>query len=136
MRAVRRATLLLLITSAAWGGCRHASAPPPSFDRGDIELVADSELLPSRVAGGATFGGLLAESHLHPEDVAGILAALPGVFDPRQLRVDQPWRLERTHERGSLRIVAPIGGAAAPPAASAADLARWCRRRALACPEE
>jgi murein DD-endopeptidase MepM/ murein hydrolase activator NlpD len=98
MRAVPRATLLLVITSAAWGGCRNASAPPPSFDRADIELVADSELLPSRVAGGATFGGLLAESRLHPEDVAGILAALPGVFDPRQLRVDQPWRLERTHD--------------------------------------
>ena len=98
MPHVRRAILPLVVAAALAGGCESAGDPPPAVHRGDIGLAADSELVPSRVAGGATFAGMLGESRVHPEDVAGIIAALPGIFDPRQLRVDQPWRLERTLE--------------------------------------
>jgi murein DD-endopeptidase MepM/ murein hydrolase activator NlpD len=98
MAHVCTVVVLLTVASAVWGGCQNADEQPPAVTRADIVLPADSEIVPSRVTGGATFGGMLSESRIHPEDVSGIIAALPGVFDPRQLRIDQPWRVERTHD--------------------------------------
>lgn len=53
-------------------------------------------MIPSRVGPGATLGTLLNAHSLHAADVAGLMTAVQKVFDPRQLRVDQAYRLERT----------------------------------------
>lgn len=68
---------------------------------GDTRL-ADIETIESRVPRNATLHSLLTR-HL-PEDLAGTVAsATRGVFDPRQLRADNPYRLVKTIGDGLLR---------------------------------
>jgi murein DD-endopeptidase MepM/ murein hydrolase activator NlpD len=74
---------------------RHRSGAPV---RADTVLAADSEIVPGRVARGATFGAMLSEYDLHAADIDGVLAAMSDAFDPKSVRAGQAWRVERTHD--------------------------------------
>jgi len=87
---------LVLLLAAAASACADRSEPPVPVMRGDIALESDSEMVPARVPRGATLGLMLQRHELHAPDFEGLLGAIAGVFDPRKLRTDQAYRLERT----------------------------------------
>jgi len=87
----------VLAACAGVAACSRA-APATAPVRADIVLAADSEIIPGRVARGATFGAMLSEHDLHAQDIDGVLAAMSGVFDLRDVRAGQAWRFERTQD--------------------------------------
>jgi murein DD-endopeptidase MepM/ murein hydrolase activator NlpD len=92
----------LLLAALVGAGC-SATASPPGAAREDIHLESDSEMIPARVSHGETLGTVLRRHSLHPQDVDGLMSAIRSVFDPRHLRVNQTYRLERTTE-GCVRL--------------------------------
>ena len=93
------ATALALLAGLSTG-CHGAAEPaaPASSARPDIELAADSTLIPGAVPPGATLGTLLSRHHLVPEDIEGMLASIEGIFDARRVRTGQPYRVERADD--------------------------------------
>jgi murein DD-endopeptidase MepM/ murein hydrolase activator NlpD len=98
MQKVRFAPLALVLCTAI--GCADRTTPPPAATvapqaGADVRLVPQVETIESRVPRNATMHSLLTR-HL-PEDLAGtVAAATRTVFDARQLRADNPYRLVRT----------------------------------------
>ena len=85
---------LLLCTAAA---CADLTPAPgiSELPRADVRLVLELETIEARVPRNATLQGLLTR-HI-PADVAGAVAdAAFGVFNPRELRADKPYRLVRS----------------------------------------
>ena len=97
MRDSRITFATVLAACAGVAACSRAAPVAPPV-RADIGLAADSEIVPGRVARGATFGGMLSQYDLHSEDIDGVLAAVSGIFDLRDVRARQAWRFERTHD--------------------------------------
>ena len=93
------ATALALLAGLTTG-CHRAAEPatPVPPGRPDIELVADSTLIPGEVPPGATLGTLLSRHDLVPDDVEGMLASIEGIFDARRVRTGQPYRVERADD--------------------------------------
>lgn len=95
---------LLLAGALAAPACTTVDELPASKERrADIHLDPDSEMIPARVPAGATLSTLLDRHGLHTADADGIVEAIRSVFDPRLLRVNQAYRLERTLE-GCVRL--------------------------------
>ncbi len=85
---------LVLCTAAA---CADRASAPGASDqlRPDVRLLTESETIEARVPRNATLQGLLTR-HI-PADLAGSVASAAfGVFNPRELRADKPYRLVRT----------------------------------------
>jgi len=93
----------ILLAGAAACADRASERVASAVHRSDIDLPADSTMVPLHVASGATLPSLFAPARLHAEDVAGAVEAITGVFDPRKLRSGQAYRIERTDE-GCLRL--------------------------------
>lgn len=105
MQPIRRALAALVLCTAAATCADRAPAPAAGAAearRADVPLVPEIETIEARVPRNATLHSLLTR-HI-PEDLAGTVAsAARGVFDPRQLRADNPYRLVRTIGNGLLR---------------------------------
>jgi murein DD-endopeptidase MepM/ murein hydrolase activator NlpD len=85
--------------------CRQAAALPehPAARHGiDILLASQTVAVRSVVPPHATFDTLLQQQGMAPDAVAGVIAAVRTVFNPRQLRSKQPFVLERS-AAGALR---------------------------------
>ncbi|MEX2270813.1 MAG: M23 family metallopeptidase [Vicinamibacterales bacterium] len=92
---------LLLCTGAA---CADRSPVPASgsWPRADVRLVLEHETIESRVPRNATLHSLLTR-HI-PADLAGtVTSAARDVFNPRELRAENPYRLVRSISNGILR---------------------------------
>ena len=88
---------LAFCIAATVAACHRIEPDPASTDRAeDLDLAADSEMVPGRVPASATLAGMLTPHSLHTADVSGVVAAVTRVFDLRKLRAGQPWRFERT----------------------------------------
>jgi murein DD-endopeptidase MepM/ murein hydrolase activator NlpD len=98
MQKLRFAPLALVLCTALSCADRTpppAAAAPAPQTAADVRLTTELETIESRVPRNATLHSLLTR-HL-PEDLAGtVAAAARNVFDPRQLRADNPYRLVRT----------------------------------------
>jgi murein DD-endopeptidase MepM/ murein hydrolase activator NlpD len=97
-----RHLLFAALAAAAVAGCRHESPPSPSHSRPDIYLRLETVTIESHVPRHATLDALLREQQLVPPIVEAAVGAARGVFDPRQLRTDRPYRLVRSID-GMLR---------------------------------
>jgi murein DD-endopeptidase MepM/ murein hydrolase activator NlpD len=96
--------LVLCTGAAACAGQPPAPAAAAAVApaRADVPLAAEIETIESRVPRNATLHSLLTR-HI-PSDLAGSVAsAARSVFDPRQLRADNPYRLVRSMGDGFLR---------------------------------
>jgi murein DD-endopeptidase MepM/ murein hydrolase activator NlpD len=93
-----RSTLVIATLAVA---CAH-EAPRRPERRPDVELKPETVTIESRVPRAATLDGLLRQQQLSAEMVRAALDAARGVFDPRHLRSDRPYRLVRTFD-GLLR---------------------------------
>lgn len=97
MQKFRFAPLALVLCTAV--ACADRTPPPAPAAApqagADTRLKTEIETIEARVPRNATLHSLLTR-HL-PEDLAGtVAAATRNVFDPRQLRADNPYRLVRT----------------------------------------
>jgi len=105
MQSLRLPLLGLLLCTGAAACADRTSVPPPAAGapaRADVSLAPQLETIESRVPRNATLHSLLTR-HI-PSDLAGnVAAAARGVFDPRQLRADNPYRLVRSISDGILR---------------------------------
>jgi len=109
-----RFTFLALFTLSALplGGCAVESAPaaePPAEVRAearesarDIYLAPLTRTVSGRVRQGATLATLFARHELDDE-AHPLIETIRGVFDPRRLRVDNPYHLVVGLEDGALR---------------------------------
>ena len=101
-RPAAGAGLLALALFAA--GCVQPAEPPtrtPSAH--DIELAPDTELIRSEVPRNTNLAAMLQDHGLAADVVERVVTAARSVFDPRRLRSDQPFSLERTVD-GALRL--------------------------------
>jgi murein DD-endopeptidase MepM/ murein hydrolase activator NlpD len=105
MQHLRLSLLGLLLCTGVAACSERPAAPPagqPAPARADVRLGVDLETIESRVPRNATLHSLLTR-HI-PADLAGsVAAAAIGVFNPRELRADNPYRLVRSISDGILR---------------------------------
>ena len=89
---------VVLIASLLPAACADRS-PVRSTDQRDsrdIMLVVDGQSIDGRVPPDSTLELLLRRQNLPTEAVGAILASIAGVFDPRDLRAYQAYRVTRT----------------------------------------
>jgi murein DD-endopeptidase MepM/ murein hydrolase activator NlpD len=89
---------VVLIASLASAGCAERS-PVRSGDQRDsrdIVLAMDGQSIDGKVPPDSTLELLLRRQNLPTEAVGAILASIVGVFDPRDLRAHQAYRVTRT----------------------------------------
>jgi hypothetical protein len=79
----------------AVSGCARVEEPR-RIPRPDILLTLDVQRIEARVPRHATLDGLLRQHELPSALVHAAVESLRGVFDPRQLRADRPYRLVQT----------------------------------------
>jgi murein DD-endopeptidase MepM/ murein hydrolase activator NlpD len=72
------------------------SEPPRKGARPDVYLPRESETIEATVPRHATLDSLLRAHHLQEPLVIDAVTAARGVFDPRRLRADRPYRLVRS----------------------------------------
>jgi murein DD-endopeptidase MepM/ murein hydrolase activator NlpD len=95
---VRKFLLLAsVVVLAACSGACQSSAAGASDGRGrDVMLPRDRETIEARVPRNATLETLLRQQHVPGDMAASVVAAVTGVFNPRNLRANQPYRLTRS----------------------------------------
>lgn len=92
----RHRPLFVLVVAALAAACAR-EAPRPAVHRlADIELKAETVIVEARVPHAATLDSLLRQEQLSTDIVQAAIEAARGVFNPRQLRSDRPYRLVRT----------------------------------------
>ena len=96
----RAAGLVCLVSLALlWQAACARATPEPGGARGrDIVLSVDGQSVDGKVPQDATFETLLGSFNLPAETVVALLEAVTSVFDPRQLRAYQTYRVTRTLE--------------------------------------
>jgi murein DD-endopeptidase MepM/ murein hydrolase activator NlpD len=94
----RTATALGLALAAILGAaCTRAGDPPrPAPSRPDVFLARDTESIRGRIPNRTTLAALLASSRLRSDLVPAIVSLTRTVFDPRRLKADHTYLLERT----------------------------------------
>lgn len=91
-------SLAAALAAALLAGACAAEAPKPAprLRVADIFLKPDTELIAGRVPPRATLDVVLRESRLREDLVPKVVELATTVFDPRRLRADNPFKLERT----------------------------------------
>jgi murein DD-endopeptidase MepM/ murein hydrolase activator NlpD len=92
-----------VVLATACAACERTQTEPQPVVRPSIELAADTQLVPGRIASGENFGSLLRSQQVPGTEVEAVLASLEGVFDARHVRDGQEWRLQRT-DAGQTRL--------------------------------
>lgn len=87
---------------AASVACRSEVPLPVVSSGADIALASDTELVRGLVPRQTTLDALLRAKGLHSAAAERVIAAAASIFDPRRLRANQPFVLERTRD-GELR---------------------------------
>ncbi len=78
------------------GGCADNAEPQPRSSGADVLLRTETETIIATVPARATLESLLSGHQLPTELVQAAVDAARGVFNPRQLRAERPYRLVRT----------------------------------------
>jgi murein DD-endopeptidase MepM/ murein hydrolase activator NlpD len=90
-----RRLILAAGMALAVAGCARPEEPP-RIPRPDILLKLDVQRIEATVPRHATLDGLLRQHELPSALVHAAVESVRGVFDPRQLRADRPYRLVQT----------------------------------------
>lgn len=77
-------------------GCGADTAEPPRSSGSDVFLRTETETILATVPARATLESILSGHQLPTELVQAAVDAARGVFNPRQLRAERPYRLVRT----------------------------------------
>jgi murein DD-endopeptidase MepM/ murein hydrolase activator NlpD len=106
-RRIAAIAVTALCIGTAWWVARSDDAPPSAAPRtgarrADIVLAPDTELIRGLVPRNTTLETLLRMHGLASGSAQRVIEAIRGAFDPRRLRANQPFALERTLD-GELR---------------------------------
>ena len=82
--------------AALAAGCTTPVQESPRRSRADVFLPTDVETITSRVPRHATLDSLLRSHELAVELVDAAVKSAAGVFNPRNLRAERPYRLVRS----------------------------------------
>ena len=94
----------LILVTALLSACQQSTTPPPARPSGvDTPLAAETIVVRDVVPRNTTLDALLRDHGVEAAAVGRVVAAMTGVFDPRQLRSLQPFLIERT-TLGALRL--------------------------------
>src|SRR4026207_529159 len=96
----RQFILVLGVAAILTAGC--AAEPPSRKGGSDLLLPAEVETISARVPRNATLDSLLRQNQLAVELVDAAGKSVAGVFNPRDLRAERPYRLVRSFD-GVLR---------------------------------
>jgi len=92
---IRRSTLVALVLFSC--GCsRHTTSPPAHGVRPDVVLRRETETIAATVPEHATLDSLLRQHQLSADLVHAAVESAASVFNLRQLRANQPYRLVRS----------------------------------------
>ncbi len=97
-----RRLIYALFGAALVVSCAREVPPPPVVRLPDVELKSEIVTIEARVPQHATLDALLRSQQLADPFVIAAIEAARGVFDPRQLHSDRPYRLVRSLD-GMLR---------------------------------
>lgn len=97
-----RGLVLSIVGLVVATACTREVPPPPVTHPADIELKAETVTVEARVPARATLDGLLRSQALAEPFVVAAIDAAQGVFNPRRLHSDRPYRLVRSLD-GMLR---------------------------------
>jgi hypothetical protein len=92
IRIVTAATGLALVGS----GCAGPADRSPQHAPRDIRLAPDGPSIDAKVPPNATFETLLKRNEVPADVTSSVLKAMGGVFNPRELRANQDYRITRT----------------------------------------
>src|SRR5262249_49857134 len=81
---------------AACGPARSAVSAVLAASARDIALVRDTVVVSARVTAGATLATILHAQQIATADAIELIERAGSVFDVRKVRVNQPYRLEKT----------------------------------------
>lgn len=95
---------------AACAACGEGSHVHAAARAGDIGLPSGSHVVTARVSRGDTLASLLLDNDVQTEEVNDVVSRTRAVFDPRRVRVDQPYRLEQANDGGLQRFEYQIDG--------------------------
>jgi murein DD-endopeptidase MepM/ murein hydrolase activator NlpD len=85
-----------LLLAALVAACAREAPRQVVHRLADIDLKAETVIVEARVPRSATLDSLLRQEQLSTEIVRAAIEAARGVFNPRQLRSERPYRLVRT----------------------------------------
>lgn len=94
--------LVVLVAAVSLSACAGPVAPPAPPARGDVQLPVDGSTISARILRGATLASLLRAHQVADAEVRALVSRASAVFDLRNVRVDQPYRLARAGD-GELR---------------------------------
>jgi murein DD-endopeptidase MepM/ murein hydrolase activator NlpD len=86
----------IAITALTIAACAGTAAPPASRPPRDITLKAEAEIIEAVVPRHATLDSILRQYSLRTELVEAAVRSAAGVFNPRRLRAERPYRLVRS----------------------------------------
>ena len=89
--------VLIAVAAGLTASCQPSGpAPEPQRARHDISLTEDGNTIEARVPNSATLESLLRRHDLPAQFTAAMIDAVRGVFNPRDLRANQSYRLTRS----------------------------------------
>ena len=91
-----KAWRIVLIGGAVSLGACHRAPEPVRHSRGDVALPRETETIEAMIPNHATLDSLLRAHALSEDLVVRAVTATRLVFDPRQMRAGQPYRLVRS----------------------------------------
>src|SRR4029079_18614287 len=97
-----RGLICALFGAAFVASCARDVPPPPVVRLPDVELKSEIVTIEARVPQHATLDALLRSQQLADPFIIAAIEAVRGVFNPRQLHSDRPYRLVRSLD-GMLR---------------------------------
>jgi len=98
MRHYRLISIVSAVTGLALvvSGCAGPADRSPQHAPRDIRLAPDGPSIDAKVPPNATFETLLKRNEVPADVTSSVLKAMGGVFNPRELRANQDYRITRT----------------------------------------
>jgi murein DD-endopeptidase MepM/ murein hydrolase activator NlpD len=90
---LRQCSALLAAALLAAAACAREAPPPPAPLRADVVLRPETRIVSAVVPRDATLEDLFEQHELPAEILQAVITAARGIFDPRDLRTGQPYRL-------------------------------------------
>jgi len=93
-----RVHLVPFVAAVALAASCHSTSEPGQARQGDVRLGLDGTTVEAVVPANATLESLLRQERVPAEMTASVLQAVRSVFNPRNLRADQVYRITRTFD--------------------------------------
>jgi murein DD-endopeptidase MepM/ murein hydrolase activator NlpD len=135
-----RSIPVIVCVAAVVSGCRGSAPEPAPSARADVLLRPDGRAIEAQVPKNATLETILRGHDLPADLTAALVASVRGVFNPRELRANRPYRLSLTldglfrefrYQIDTDRLLRVVAGTDAAPTAEVVTLPKELRLEAV-----